>query len=112
MAIRTHQSISGFVASDPQLSQTERGAPRPVHNTHTSEQAQAADIQAGAGLTLYAGGNANYQGSTLHSGADLTLLAGKNLTLGADLLTSTHQQSGTREQSQTLQGGHTSVTSA
>ena len=28
MAIRTHQSISGFVASDPQLSQTERGDAR------------------------------------------------------------------------------------
>ena len=28
MAIRTHQSISGFVASDPQLSYTERGDAR------------------------------------------------------------------------------------
>ena len=28
MAIRTHQSISGFVASDPQLSYTERGEAR------------------------------------------------------------------------------------
>ncbi len=28
MAIRTHQSISGFVASDPRLSQTERGDAR------------------------------------------------------------------------------------
>ena len=28
MAIRTHQSISGFVASDPQLSYTDRGAAR------------------------------------------------------------------------------------
>ena len=28
MTIRTHQSVSGFVASDPQLSHTERGDAR------------------------------------------------------------------------------------
>ncbi|MBK7006278.1 MAG: hemagglutinin repeat-containing protein [Burkholderiales bacterium] len=87
----------------------ENPALRPVHNTSSSEQTQAADIQAGAGLTLYAAGNANYQGSTIHSGADLTLLAGSNLTLGADRLTTTHQQTGTHEQTQTHNGGHTTA---